>query len=194
MLRQLILGAGQVFKQALYVAVAVLTSFLILSVTAWYSQGSTAALVLGGELSVLEKFRYVGGVYWSLVTTSSAFGTAVIFCLSILFGLHTAVLIYYIRRIRRCSRGVKRFYTTSTTGFLLGLLGIGCAACGSIILTALAVSLGAGGWLLLLPWHGQEFGVIGITFLALSLFQLLIKIQDPLVCDTRACLGTLHKT
>ena len=59
---------------------------------------------------------------------------------------------------------------------------MGCAACGSVILTAFLGTIGAGGLLLLLPFHGAEFGIIGLLLLCASIRYLIKKIAEPLVC------------
>jgi hypothetical protein len=43
---------------------------------------------------------------------------------------------------------------------------------------------GAGGLLALLPFHGAEFGVLGVILLGFSMQQLAKRINDPLVCPS----------
>jgi len=65
-----------------------------------------------------------------------------------------------------------------------GIFGVGCAACGSVIVSSLLLLVGAGGVLTILPFHGAEFGVLGIIFLWFSIYQLSKRIDDPLVCPS----------
>ncbi|OGZ61172.1 MAG: hypothetical protein A2919_01050 [Candidatus Spechtbacteria bacterium RIFCSPLOWO2_01_FULL_43_12] len=67
-------------------------------------------------------------------------------------------------------------------GSVLGILGIGCGACGSLILTPLAISIGATGFLAVLPFGGSEFGFLGIALFMFSMYSLSKKINDPLIC------------
>ena len=62
---------------------------------------------------------------------------------------------------------------------------MGCAACGSFLLTSLTLA-GASGVLTLLPLGGSEFGIIGAVLLALAIYMTAKKIQDPLVCKVEA--------
>jgi uncharacterized membrane protein len=65
------------------------------------------------------------------------------------------------------------------------VFGIGCAACGSVILTAILGIAGTGALLTWLPLHGLEFGVVGIILLSFSIYYLAKRINDPLVCKVR---------
>jgi len=76
------------------------------------------------------------------------------------------------------SAGIK----TSTVGLVLGVLGIGCASCGSLVLASLFSLLGLGGVFAMLPFGGVEFAVIGLIMLVISTYYLLKKIHDPMVC------------
>jgi len=70
-------------------------------------------------------------------------------------------------------------------GLISGIFGIGCAACGTLVLTPLLALIGAGGIVALLPFGGQEFGVFGVGMLGFSIFVIAKKIQEPLVCKTK---------
>ncbi len=171
-----------IFRTDKSLFLAVLLSFFILSVVVWFPQVANITLVLGSGLSLVEKIYFIGGVYASLLTVHSTFSAASLIVLSILFGLHGALTVHYIQT-RQQKQKTKRYHALSTMGFVAGLLGVGCAACGSIILTALATSLGVGGLFVLLPWSGQEFTLIGIGMLLISMHYLLRNMLRPQVCD-----------
>jgi hypothetical protein len=61
---------------------------------------------------------------------------------------------------------------------------VGCAACGSVILTAILATIGVGGLLLALPFKGAELGIIALGILFWSNYYLAKKINDPLVCHS----------
>lgn len=54
-------------------------------------------------------------------------------------------------------------------GLASGLLGTGCAACGSLLLNPFLAFIGAGGIVAALPFGGQEFAAAGMALLGLSL-------------------------
>ncbi|HQU09423.1 MAG TPA: hypothetical protein PLV25_05630, partial [Opitutales bacterium] len=67
-------------------------------------------------------------------------------------------------------------------GIASGVLGMGCAACGSFLLTSLLSLFGASWLLSYLPLAGGEFGILGVILLAVSLYMTAKKIQNPAVC------------
>ena len=103
---------------------------------------------------------------------------------AVLFGINIALLTYYIRR-RQEKTGNTKASLASLGGIVSAGLGIGCAACGSVVLTSLLGMFGAGSLLLLLPLHGAEFGIVGLILLLVSIRYLIKRIQDPLVCPAK---------
>jgi len=100
---------------------------------------------------------------------------------AILFGINISLLTFYIRKRQVASKN-KKVHLTSLGGFASAVLGIGCAACGSIVLSALLSTFGAGTLIVMLPLHGLEFGLVGIILLLFSNRYLIKRIEDPLIC------------
>tara|TARA_Y100000310_G_scaffold111677_1_gene110078 strand:- start:1888 stop:2124 length:237 start_codon:yes stop_codon:yes gene_type:complete len=71
---------------------------------------------------------------------------------------------------------------TGIGGFISGIFGIGCATCGSFIITPLLALIGAGGFLTLLPFGGEEFGFLGVGLLGFSVMSVAKKINQPSTC------------
>lgn len=132
---------------------------------------------------VLAKVQFVLSFYGSLVTNFTLFSATYTLALLVLFAVNICLFVFYIRRAQRVTKKTKRVHLTGVAGAVSGALGIGCAACGSVILTAFATSLGATGLLLALPLHGGEFGLLGIVLLIVSIRYLVHRINDPLVCQ-----------
>lgn len=175
----------KIFTQLRYVQVAVLVTVIVLSAAILYPnisiiwQVSTAA-----DVSLLSKLHFIWSLYgllFSNFTLIAAFNTVII---SVLLGINIALLVYYIRRRQAGSRNTSG-NAFGLTGAVAGVFGLGCAACGSVILTAFLTWFGLGGLLLLLPFHGAEFGILAIVLLGASISRLLKKIQDPLVCEVK---------
>jgi hypothetical protein len=101
--------------------------------------------------------------------------------MSVLFGVNIALFTYYIRRRQslQSSTGVQ---VAGIAGLVSSLFGIGCAACGSVIVTGLLGLFGASSLLLLLPFHGAEFGLLGLGLFVISIHYLSLRVDDPLVC------------
>lgn len=60
----------------------------------------------------------------------------------------------------------------SLAGVLLGVLGAGCAACGSAVLLGVLGVIGAGGALAVLPLDGVEFALLAVAVLLLSAYWI----------------------
>ncbi len=95
--------------------------------------------------------------------------------LATLFAVNAAFIERYMRRKVRLHQAAG----ASAAGVLVGLLGVGCAACGSALFATL---LGTGGALAVLPLRGQEFTWLGILLVLISTFSLARKIVEPEVC------------
>ena len=74
--------------------------------------------------------------------------------LALLTALLVPLLVYYYKQ-----QGALLVKTSGSGffGLLLGVLGIGCSACGTLALTAVLGTVGLGGLTLLLPFRGVEF-------------------------------------
>lgn len=70
----------------------------------------------------------------------------------------------------------------SGVGLLLAFFGIGCAACGTALLSVLLGFFGFSAMLQLLPYQGQEIGYIGLIFLCMATYTLAQKVSMPNVC------------
>lgn len=102
--------------------------------------------------------------------------------LAVLVGIHASLVVYYFR-----TRALAvNMAGSSLFGAAMGVLGAGCASCGTVILSSLlgfSVSLRV---ITLLPLRGKEFGLIGIAILLVSIWTVLRKITSPQVCEVKA--------
>ncbi len=76
----------------------------------------------------------------------------------------------------------KSLNASGSTGLLLSLVGVGCGACGGTIVLSILSVFGLGGAITFLPFHGQEFALLGILALLYSNWFLLGRIARPGVC------------
>ncbi len=121
------------------------------------------------------KVKSVLQTLWSGRVTLAHAGGSVTAALALLFGVNAALIERYMRRQVRLHQAAG----ASAIGVLVGLLGVGCAACGSALLASL---LGAGGALAALPLRGQEFSWLGIALVVFSTFSLARKLVEPETC------------
>jgi hypothetical protein len=70
----------------------------------------------------------------------------------------------------------------SGIGLIFAFLGIGCAACGTALLSVVLGFFGFSTMLNVLPYQGQEIGYIGLIFLCIATYTLAKKVTAPNVC------------
>jgi len=98
--------------------------------------------------------------------------------IALLAGLSVSLLTFFIKyKIKKGKEG-----GMSMVGIILSFFGIGCASCGSVILTSL-IGLSASSAIIgFLPFHGIEFLFASIILLVWSIYTISKKIQNPEVC------------
>jgi hypothetical protein len=170
---------GRVFRSPGYVAVAGLAAAaVVLAIMALPNLRLLGFVFSEDAFSPLFKLRSAASVIWN---GRAVFGTGnglVTGLIAALFGADIALTAYYLRR----TAASRRLAGRSLAGVIIGLFGVGCASCGSVLLTALlgtGATLGAIG---LLPFKGLEFGLVGAAVLAVSVSHTARKIADPDVC------------
>lgn len=70
----------------------------------------------------------------------------------------------------------------SGLGLIFAFLGIGCAACGTALLSVVLSFFGFSTMLSVLPYKGEEIGYIGILILCIATYVLAQKVTAPNVC------------
>lgn len=97
-----------------------------------------------------------------------------------LFGAVNITLSYLYFRTRGAS--IIKTGLSSGTGLVFAFLGIGCAACGTAILSTLLGLLGLSAILGFLPYDGLEVGFVGLLILVVATLVLARKLGSPAVC------------
>lgn len=165
-----------------YAFLAMLVSVIVFTTAVWLPNLGLIQIVFQNT-SVAEGLSFLWSLYGGIGTNFSIISASYTTAIAILFGINMSVLFYYIKRARVGMRGMKVSGAAGIGGLISGVFGIGCAACGTFLLTPLLALFGATGLLAYLPFGGEEFGFIGVVLLGYSIYILLNKINDPLVCD-----------
>lgn len=173
----------RVFSQGRYVGLGLFLFFSALSVVTILPNWALVVQVIQLDtISAWAKLIFVLSLYGSLVSNFTKLSAIYTLVLLVLFSINTCLFLFYLRRVQKITKGHRGLQASSTLGIVSGILGIGCAACGSVILTGLAASFGATGLLVALPLRGGEMAILGIVLLAWTIHFLAKKINDPLVC------------
>ncbi len=183
----------QVFKGWAYVFVAVMVALVVLVFATWLSNlGLVWQITVSPSVSFIDKAEILLARVGSLGTNFTVFSALYTIAIAALFGINAAMVAYYLNlRKQSIGRTGRAGAATSLGGLASGLLGIGCAACGTFVLGPVLALVGAGGLLAVLPFDAQEFGLLGVGMLGFSIFLAARKIGEPLVCPLEASRGSI---
>lgn len=171
----------EVFSRTSYLFLAGMVALLVFAFAVWLpNMRLLFSLVTDPSVPVAVKIllpiRLLGSIETNFTTLAASYTVAI----ALLTGANVALLAYYAKRQRQLSQGS---LTAGTAGILSGLLGVGCAACGSLILTSLLGTAGGLGFIATLPLEGGEFGIIGVLLLGTATYLLARQIDKPVVCE-----------
>jgi len=172
-----------VFMKPKYTALAILIAGMVFTLAILIPNLSLIGIIfLSSTASVFEKLSLIISLYGSIGTNFTVISASYTILIAVLFGMNIALLTYYIRKVSGGVKGVRSTGAVSIGGLVSGVFGIGCAACGTFILTSVLALFGATSLLAFLPFGGEEFGFLGVGLLLYSVYMLVKKIDAPFVC------------
>ena len=178
-------GLAQVFSKGWYVLLAATIALATLVLTTWLGNlGLVWQIATSQWLPMADKVKILLALIGSLSTNFTVFSALCAIAIAILFGMNIAVTTYVFQEHRRLGSQSGQIVTaTSLGGLMSGLFGIGCAACGTFVLSPALAFLGAGTLVTALPFGGEEFGALGVGLLTLSLVMSVKRIGQPMLCQ-----------
>ena len=121
-------------------------------------------VLVGGSLPLRTRVTIFVGLFLAFEPAT----TLLLLVVAALTGVDVALVAYHLREHRvSASEG-----GGSVVAVVLGTLGAGCAACGSVLLAGVLAAVGAGGLLTLLPLEGLEFSLLALVALVLSVYWI----------------------
>ncbi|MDP3989404.1 MAG: hypothetical protein Q8P93_04180 [bacterium] len=170
----------KVFRNSRLTLLAITVAVMVFLFAVWLPNlGLIKTILFDSSISIGVKVNLPIQLIGSISTNFTLLSALYTIIIAILFGVYVAMLTYFLkRRIKEVGKGG---VATGFLGIASGVLGVGCAACGSFLLTSLAL-VGASGTLAFLPLGGSEFGILGVVLLVLAIYMTAKKIIDPLVC------------
>ena len=171
----------EVFSNFYYVSISLIIAIVIFTIAVIFPNiGFVKAVIIMDGISLYDKALLVFSLYGAIQTNFSLFSATYTILISIMFGVNISLLVFIIKK----RAGVRFGKNTSTNyfGLIAGALGIGCSACGSLLLTSLLPFLGLGSFLAILPFGGEEFGIISVVILIYTTVSLSKQINKPQVC------------
>ena len=146
----------EVLRRPGYLLLSIIAALVILFIILWLPNFSLFfSILLSDKLVFSEKMVFVlsslEGRLWELI-------------IAILSGINLSLIIYYFQTRRTL---LKKNGLVGGVGIVGGFLGVGCASCGSVILSL----IGVGGALAFLPFGGVEISFLAIILLLISLYS-----------------------
>lgn len=151
-----------------YAALAVLAAAISLTAVSFSLNPDLAWFALTGPLDPGDRLTIVLELYPFVGTVFPALEGGVLVAVSALVGVDVALVAYHFAR-----HGVDvQSSGSGLVGAVLGVLGAGCAACGTVLLAGLFSLVGGSGLLLLFPLEGLEIALLAVVPLSLSVFWI----------------------
>lgn len=151
-----------------YAALAAVLAVAALSVFSFAQNPGFVALALSGSLPLADRFTVLAELYPFVGTSYGLLDGLAVVAVAGLTGVNLALVAYHVREHGLSRRGSGG----SAVGVFLGVLGAGCAACGSALLAGLLSLVGAAGLVTALPLEGFEITLLAAGALVLSLYWL----------------------
>jgi len=171
----------RVFGKAGYVVLALVVAGMTLAVaTLLPNMQLVTSVLVSSDMAAPTKFSLIASLLGSIATNFTGISAATTVAISLLFGMNVAMVAYVIAgKLKEVSNGA---LATGSLGALLGVLGLGCAACGSFLLLNFLAFFGAASLLALLPLRGVEFNLLALVLLVLAIVLAAKKIAQPSIC------------
>ena len=172
----------KVFRRPTDTLLALVASLAIFTFAVWLPNiRLIATVVSSADTSFSQKLGIPISLLGSITTNFTLLSASYTIAIAILFGINLAMIVFFLKR--RITEVRQSGVATGFLGIASGVLGIGCAACGSFLLTSGLSLVGASGILAFLPLAGAEFGILGVILLSTSIYLTAQKIENPLVCN-----------
>lgn len=161
-------SAVGVFKRPQYLFGKFIIFCITLGFFVWLGNYSLLFDFLSGNSSFGDKLSFFISGYESLITNYEWLPALMILGLSELFAFNLVLLVYVLRqkaaKLREGGRGA--------AGIFAGIIGAGCAACGTSLLTPFLTGIGASGSLGLVEVIGTVANIVAIALICYSIFRL----------------------
>jgi|AntRauTorcE11897_2_1112592.scaffolds.fasta_scaffold06825_2 hypothetical protein len=168
-----------IYSQPLYIVLAALVTLTFFIISVWLANYSFLHFIFtAGIFDFIDQLKIIFD-FTDLISASFTFIPLVItITLSVLFGINSAAIIFFIRNKISISKREGAGFLSSSISFL----GVGCLSCGSVIFSSIFGVVAAAAFIGLLPLGGYEFGILGIIILLISIYMLSQKFNNKLIC------------
>lgn len=171
-----------IFSKPTYVMLALILAVFIWAGIIWLSAYQVIVYALTSDLfDWIAKLKIIWTSLGSFNTNFTLSSQISVVAVSLLSGVNFSMLVYHFRSnfLLQKNSGM------GMLGVVVGTFGVGCSACGSVLLSSL---FGVGTATLFVSWlplQGIEFSIIGILLILISIYLLAKKIESPNSCTIK---------
>lgn len=172
----------EVFRQPSFVALACISAVLIGAGVVWLS--GYRLILFAFDSDIFDGVARLKILWTSLGMFATNFTLAsqvMIVTVAIMAGVNIAMLCFYFKK----SMAIRRASGASALGLVIGTFGVGCSACGSVVLSSFLGITTASALVSWLPLRGAEFGIASIVLVGTLIYILAKKIQSPAICAVK---------
>jgi hypothetical protein len=172
----------KIFRNVRYILLSSGIALVVFALAVLIPNASLLAQIIPDlSISLVVKMNLVFSLFGAIQTNFTILSASYTIAIAVLFGINISLFVYYVRNQRT---GVTKINGAAGIGGLVsGIFGIGCAACGTFILTWFLGLIGAASLVAFLPLGGEEFGILGVILLIVSIRMVTKKITDPQTCS-----------
>lgn len=168
-----------ILRRPKYLLVVILIALSMITFAAWLPNLHLITKTMTSTtMSLWEKTNLLTAFFGSLQTNFTPLSRMLTVISATLTGIKISLLIYYLRQSAR----IQTQMGVSFAGVAASLLGVGCASCGSVLLTSIIGFGSATAVLGILPFRGLEFSFVGVGILLVAINYTIKKINQPFIC------------
>ena len=176
-------GLYRVFRNPLYIVLSACVALAVFTFAVLLPNFTLLSQILPSQsIELSDKVSLIFSLFESIQTNFTAVSATYTILIAILFGMNVSLFTYFVRKQKTVIKGTNS--VAGIGGLVSGMFGIGCAACGTFILTWVLGLIGAVGLISFLPLRGGEFGILGVVLLVYAVVATAKKISKPQVCAT----------
>jgi hypothetical protein len=171
-----------VFSRPFYITVAVVIGVIFFISNLWLINYEYLSFVIFNDLlGVGAKLKLAFNIPDLLRIRFGNLDLFLSLTISILLGINMSSLWYFFKK----QMAVSKELSSSLIGAIVSALGLGCASCGSVVISSVLGIGASSAFIGVLPFGGNEFGILGILILLYSIYAIAKKIDNNFACKTK---------
>lgn len=168
----------EILTQPFYAVLAIGTTYLLLLIASWLPNTRLLTYILNSDsFSLADKLQFLLDLK-GLAISATTLSFSLLMVTAILTGVNISLITYYLKTRATLERAAG----VTVIGIVGSFVGVGCASCGSVILTSIIGFAASATFIGVLPFRGLEFAVGGLLLVGFSTYIIARKITKPLVC------------